>query len=186
MYIYNLVMSPMEHVLTTEYIKDMIMDNLTIKELNHIRACSKRLQGVISEYSEQKMIPYLYSINRKVTQLRQDNLNTIYETPYIVINNYYHTIIKYSCLILSLNTHTEFQKLMRCLHARKIIHLGPTYVFDTDKYNKTSIAMHSYSLFDIMTSIYLCNTGSDWSTYHWSEEGLDVMKFLRGKLLPVS
>jgi len=186
MYNYNLVMSPMEHVFTTEYIKDMIMDNLTIKELNHIRACSKGLQDVISKYSEQKMIPYLYSINRKVTQLRQDNLNTIYEMPYIIIYNYYHTIIKYSCLILSLNTHIEFQKLMECLRAKKIIHLGHKYVFDTDKYNKTDIGMHSYSLFDIMTGIYLYNTGRDWASYHWSEEGLDQMKYLQGKLLPSS
>ena len=176
----------MEYVLTTEYIKDMVLDNLTIKELNHIRACSKELQRVISEYSEQKMNPYLDIINRKITQLRQDNLNTIYEMPYTVIYNYYHTIIKYSCLMLEPRTHTKFQKLMRCLHAKKTIHPGHKYTFDIDRYKKSDISMHSYSLFDIMTGIYLYNTGSDWTSYHWSGEGLDVIKFLQGKLLPLS
>ena len=80
-------MAPMEQVLTTEYINDMVMDHLTIKELNHIRACSKELQRVISEYSEQKMNHYLNIINRKITQLRQDKLNTIHDMPYTVIYN---------------------------------------------------------------------------------------------------
>ena len=87
----------MEQVLTTEYINDMVLDNLTIKELNHIRACSKELQRVISEYSEQKMNHYLNIINRKITLLRQDKMSNIYEMPYTIIYNYYHTIIKYSC-----------------------------------------------------------------------------------------
>ena len=179
-------MSPMEQVLTTEYINDMVMDRLTIKELNHIRACSKELQKVISDYSEQKMRYYLDIINRKITLLRQDKLNTIYEMPYIVMYNYYHTITRYSCLMLEPRIHTEFQKLMRCLHAKKTIHRGHTYVFDTDHYKKTDIGMHSYSLFDIMIGIYLYNTGKDWVSYRWSGEGLDQMKYLQGKLLPLS
>ena len=180
------VPSPMVQVFTTEYINDMIMDHLTIKELNHIRACSKDLQKVISEYSEQKMNSYLNIINRRITQLRQDKLTTIYDMPYTVIYNYYHTIIKYSCLILEPHTHTEFQRLMRCLHAKKTIHRGHKYTLDIDRYKKTDISMHSYSLFDIMAGIYLYNTGRDWASYHWSEEGLNVIKFLQGKLLPLS
>ena len=179
-------MSPMEQVLTTEYINDMVLDNLTIKELNHIRACSKELQRVISEYSEQPMNHYLNIINRRITLLRQDKLTTIHDMPYTVIYNYYHTIIKYSCLMLEPHIHIEFQKLMQCLHAKKIIHLGHKYVFDTDHYKKTDIGMHSYSLFDIMTCIYLYNTGNDWISYRWSGEGLDQMKYLHGKLLPLS
>jgi len=180
------IMSLMEHVLTTEYIKDMVLDNLTIKELNHIRACSKGLQTVVSEYSEQQMNRYLDIINRKITQLCPDKMTTIYDTPYIVIYNYYHAIIKYS--FLTLGTHTEFGRLMRRLHDQKVEHQGRKYAFDTDQYKQmdVSVSMHSYSLFDIMTVIYLCNTGSDWTSYHWSGEGLDEMKFLQGKLLPLS
>jgi len=174
----------MEHILTTEYISDMVMDNLTTKELNHLRACSKELQRVVSGYSEQKMNHYLGIINRKLTQLRQDTWTSIYEMPYIVIYNYYHAIIKYS--FLTLGTHTEFQGLMRRLHDKKAIHCGHKYALDTDRYKKTTLEWHSYSLFDIMTCIYLCNTGSDWSSYHWSGEGLDQMKYFQGKLLPLS
>ena len=183
------VLSPMEQVLTTEYINDIILDNLTTKELNTMRTCSKDLQKVISDYSEHKINSYLKIINRKIPKLLKlshDNTSSIYATPYIVIYNYYHAIIRYSCLILEPSKHTEFQRLMRSLHDKKIIHLGPKYTFDTDRYKKTDVSMHSYSLFDIMTCIYLCNTGSDWASYHWSEEGLDVIKFLQGKLLPSS
>jgi len=177
-------MSVMEYVFTTEYIKDIIMDNMTIKELNHIRACSKELQRVVSDYSEQQMNSYMYIINRKITQLCQEKITTTYDMPYIVIYNYYHAIIKYSLLILG--THMEFGRLMRRLHDMKTTHLGHKYVFDIDRYKKTHTVMHSYSLFDIMTGIYLCNTGNDWTSYHWSGEGLDEMKFLQGKLLPSS
>jgi len=180
------VPSPMEQIFTTEHINDMVMSHLTTKELNHIRACSKDLQKVISEYSEQKMNTYLNIINRKITLLRQDNMSNIYEMPYIVIYNYYHTIAKYSCLMLEPRTHTKFQKLMRCLHAKETIHRGHKYTFDIDRYKKTDISMHSFSLFDIMTGIYLNNTGRNWTSYHWSGEGLDAIKFLQGKLLPLS
>jgi len=176
----------MEHVLSTDYIKDMILDHVTFKELNHMRVCSRDLQEVVSEYSEQKMKSYLNIINCKISQLRQDTLTTCYEMPYIVVYNYYHAIIKYYCLLLEPQAHTEFQKLMRCFHSKKIVHLGYKYVFDTDRYKKSSIKMHSYSLFEIMTCIYLCNTGNDWASYHWSGEELDVIKFIQGKLLPLS
>ena len=49
----------------------MILDKLTIKEFNHMRACSKSLQNVISEYSEKKMESYIIIINRK-TWLSRD------------------------------------------------------------------------------------------------------------------
>ena len=189
------VLSPMEQVLTTEYINDIILDNLTTKELNTMRACSKDLQKVVSDYSEHKINSYLKIINRKIPklfkspelpELPQDHTSSIYATPYIVIYNYYHAIIRYSCLILEPSKHTEFQRLMRCLHAKKTTHLGPKYTFDTDRYKKTDVSWYSYSLFDIMTCIYLCNTGRAWASYHWSEEGLDEMRFLQGKLLPSS
>jgi len=186
------VLSPMEQVLTTEYINDIILDNLTTKELNNMRTCSKDLQKVVSDYSEHKINSYLKVINRKLLkspelpELPQDNMSSIYATPYIVIYNYYHAIIRYSCLILEPSKHTEFQGLMRTLHDKKVIHRGPKYSFDTDRYKKTDVSWYSYSLFDIMTCIYLCNTGSAWTTYHWSEEGLDEMRFLQGKLLPLS
>lgn len=176
----------MEYVLTTEYIKDIVMDYLTIRELNNIRACSKDLQRSISEYSEQKMNRYLIIINRKVDRLRQDTLSTIYDMPYTVIYNYYHTIIKYSCLVLESHTHTELQKLMRCFRDKYIIHSGRKYTFDNDRYKQSDITMHNYSLLDIMAGIYLANTGNDWTSYHWSGEGVDVMRFLQGRLLPLS
>ena len=178
------IMSLMEHVLTTEYIKDMVLDNLTIKELNHIRACSKGLQTVVSEYSEQQMNRYLDIINRKITQLCPDKMTTIYDTPYIVIYNYYHAIIKYS--FLTLGTHTGLHKLMRRLHDKKVLHRGYKYVLDTDRYIKLDTSVRNYSLFDIMTVIYLCNTGSGWASYHWSGDELDEMKYIQGKLLPLS
>jgi len=176
----------MEHVLTTEYIRELVLDHLTIKELNNIRCCSKELQIVISEYSEQKMVLYMNIINRKITKLCQDNMSSLYEMPYIVIYNYYHIIIRYSYLILEHLTHTEFQKLMRCLHDKKVEHRGHKYIFDTDRYKKSDIGKHSYSLFDIMTCIYLCNTGNEWSSYHCPKEHLPQLKFLQGKLLPLS
>jgi len=174
----------MEGILTTEYIKDIILDNLTIKELNHIRACSKDLQRPVSEYSEQKMNPYLDIINRKVTNLRQEDITTTFEMPYIVIYNYYHAIIKYS--FLTLGTHTGLHKLMRRLHDKKVLHRGYKYVLDTDRYIKLDTSVRNYSLFDIMTVIYLCNTGSGWASYHWSGDELDEMKYIQGKLLPLS
>ena len=54
-----LLMSPMEHVLSTEYIKEMILDQVTYNELNNLRCCSKSLQQIVSDYSEYKMKPYI-------------------------------------------------------------------------------------------------------------------------------
>ena len=176
----------MEQVLFIDYVKDMILDKLTIKEFNHMRACSKSLQSVVSEYSEKKMESYIIIINRKITQLRPNKLYHCFETSYIVLYNYYHTIIMYSCLVLDIDRNVKFKKLMRCLHAKKSIHLGHMYIFDTSQYKKTDTKKYSYSLFDIMTCNYLYNTGSDWTSYHWSGEGLDEMKYLQGKLLPLS
>ena len=167
----------------------MILDNLTTKELNNMRTCSKDLQKVISDYSAHKINSYLNIINRKIPKILKSphgHMSSIYATPYIVIYNYYHAIIRYSCLILEPHAHTEFQGLMRSLHDKKVNHRGPKYSFDIDRYKKRDVSMYRYSLFDIMTCIYLCNTGRAWTSYHWSGEGLDEIRFLQGKLLPLS
>ena len=93
-------------------------------------------------------------------------------------------ISKYSYLMLE--TTEELQKLMNTLHAKKSIHLGHKYIFDIDRYKQLDIKVNSYTLFDIMTYIYLYNTGQYWYACHWPIHQLDQMKYLQGKLLPLS
>jgi len=174
----------MEHVLLTEYIKDIILDNVTFRELNHLRCCSRSLQEIVSEHSEYRMKPYVGIIHSRISNLCQDKLNTIYDTPYIIIYNYYHTIIKYSYLMTGAGKHEGLQKLTQCLHDKKTIHLGHKFIFDTDRYKKLGNEATTYTLFEIMTCIYLYNTGRDWSVYHWANDHLHQLKFFQGTLLP--
>jgi len=174
--------SPMEFVLAFEGVGDLIWDRMTFKELNHLRACSKELQKMVSMESEKTVNKYIKILNRKITRLQP--ANTCFDIGYIVIYNYYHTLAKYSCLMMNSQTHTEFQNLMRRFHTQKKTHIGKRYVLDEDRYKLTDIDMQCYTLFDIMTYIYLTNTGSEWASFHWDKEGLNEMKYLQGKLLP--
>jgi hypothetical protein len=197
----NLTESPVEFILSFDGAKELIWDRLTFKELNHLRACSKGLQKMVSDKSEEIVANYTKMINRKIDRLQpipaargsaNDLSTTCFDTGYIVIYNYYHCLTKHTYLLMNPRSHTELQRLMKRLHSQMKLHYGKKYAFDTDHYNISDHRSRSgvtrfmqwYSLFDLMTGIYLANTGRKWSSFHWDKEGLDRMEYLQGKLLP--
>ena len=189
----NLTESPVEFILSFDGAKELIWDRLTFKELNHLRACSKGLQKMVSDKSEEIVANYTQIINRKIDRLQpipaargsaNDLSTTCFDTGYIVIYNYYHCITKHSYLMLNSHSHTELQKLMKRLHSQMKLHYGKKYVFDTDRYKVSDAETQLYSLFELMTCIYLANTGNKWSSFRWDKEGIDRMEYLQRKLLP--
>jgi len=177
-----------EHSLSIDYIKELILDNISYVELNHLRCCSKDLQRIVSDYSEHKMFPYLKIIHFKIKYLNTSKLNNYLGAPYIIIYNYYHEIIKYSYLMMNKETNYLFQKLKTTLNTKKVVHFGYKYNFDGNHFKKEDkINKYSYTLFDIMCNIYLTNKGGFWSKdVIKTKNELDEIEFLQGTLLPLS
>jgi len=203
----NLTESPVEFILSFDGAKDIIWDRLTFKELNHLRACSKGLQKMISDKSEKIVTTYTQIINRKIDHLKPvdpvrhmravwRHRSTCFDTGYIVIYNYYHCLTKHSYLLMNSRSHTELQKLMKRLHRQMELHYGEKYVFDTNRYKISDYETQWYSLFELMTGIYLtgkwssttwCSLhrhGKDGSSFHVDKGGIDRIEYLQGKLLP--
>jgi len=175
----------MEKVFTTEYLNDKIMDQLSPYDLNNLRACSLTLQDSISRYSNEKMEHHCNNVNRVEYTLRHRNTIHVYDMKYNIIYNYYHTAIKYRCMILDKHLSPVFNQLMNTLHNKKRVLFGHTFTLDTDSYRKNLPEKRSFTLYNIMTNIYLENKGTFLVGKSVENNNMDQIKFLQGTLLPL-
>ena len=106
---------------------------------------------------------------------------------YNIIYNYYHTAIKYRCMVLDKHLSPVFNQLMNTLHNKKRVLFGHTFTLDIDAYRKDrQTGKGSFTLFDIMSNIYLENKGNSLVGKSVENDNMDQIKFLQGKLLPLS
>jgi len=175
----------MEKVFTTEYLNNKVLDQLSPYDLNNLRACSTTLQDSISRYSNEKMEHYCNIVTRKIPRLDISNIIHIYDMKYNIIYNYYHTAIKYRCMVLDKHLSPVFNQLMNTLHNTKRTLFGHTFTLDTDSYRKNLPERGSFTLFDIMSNIYLENKGNFLVGKSVENDNMDQIKFLQGTLLPL-
>ena len=188
----------MEKVLTTEYLNDRVLDLLSPYDLNNLRACSTTLQDTISRYSNEKMEYNCNIVTRKIPRLpTYDIIHVfsmnpgtsksihIYDMIYNIIYNYYHRTIKYRCMVLDKHLSPVFNQLMNTIHNKKRVLFGHTFSLDTDAYRKNLPEKRSFTLFDIMTNIYLENKGNFLVGKSSENNNMDQIKFLQGTLLPL-
>ena len=175
----------MEKVFTTEYLNNKVLDQLSPYDLNNLRACSTTLQDSISRYSNEKMEHNCNIVKCKVSRLKTTNIIHIYDMNYNIIYNYYHTAIKYRCMILDKHLSPVFNQLMNTLHNKKRVLFGHTFTLDTDSYRKNLPEKRSFTLYNIMTNIYLENKGTFLVGKSVENNNMDQIKFLQGTLLPL-
>ena len=175
----------MEKVFTTEYLNDKIMDQLSPYDLNNLRACSLTLQDSTSMYSNEKMKHNCNIVTRKLSRLDTSNIIHIYDMKYNIIYNYYHTAIKYRCMVLDKHLSPVFNQLMNTLHNKKRVLFGHTFTLDIDTYRKNLERGSYLTLFDIMSNIYLENKGNFLVGKSSENNNMDQIKFLQGTLLPL-
>jgi len=175
----------MEQVFTTDYLNDKIMDQLSPRDLNNVRSSSKKLQGAVSIHSNEKMKHYCDVVNRKVSRLDTSNIIHMYDMKYNIIYNYYHTVIVYKCMVLEDHLSPAFSKLMITFHTKKRILFGYTFSLNDGCYHKNLPEKRSFTLYNIMSNIYLENKGNYLIGKAFTTDNMELVKFLQGKLLPL-
>jgi len=175
----------MEQVLTTDYLNHKIMKQLSPYDLNNVRACSTTLRDSISRYSNEEMKHYCEIVKRKISILDTSNIIHMYDMKYNIIYNYYYTAIVYSCMVLPKHVSPIFPKLMNTFHTKKAILFGYTFTFNDGLYSKNLPEMDSFTLYDIMSNIYLENKGNYFTDHVLTGKDISMMTYLQGKLLPL-
>jgi len=88
-------------------------------------------------------------------------------------------------MVLDKHLSPVFNQLMNTLHNKKRVLFGHTFTLDTDSYRKNLPERGSFTLFDIMSNIYLENKGNFLVGKSVENDNMDQIKFLQGTLLPL-
>ena len=88
-------------------------------------------------------------------------------------------------MVLDKHLSTVFNQLMNTLHNKEQVAFGHTFTLDIDYYHKNLPEREPFTLYNIMSNIYLENKGNFLVGKSVDNNNMDQIKFLQGTLLPL-